>query len=246
MFNIFHYKLKKIFCYNLLFLLLIGCKKEVSLSFSEEIITSETDAIIEIVYPKANGDKLVSNAINTTIETHISNTLNFDADKESVAFNQAIKTFNNNFKTFKNEFPDSSQKWEALIDGEVIYQSPEVISLALNTYIDTGGAHGNGQITLFNFNPETGLEYKNKAIIKNSEAFLELARSHFKAELNDDANKSIEDYFWGDDFKLPENIGFSHDGIILLYNTYEIASYSQGITEFTIPYEEANKYLKIN
>lgn len=246
MFNIFHYKLKKVFSYSLLLLIFTGCKKEVPLSFSEEIITSDTDAIIEVVYPKSSGDKLISNAINTVIETHISNSLNFDADKNTVPFNEAIQTFNSNYKTFKNEFPDSSQKWEALIDGEVVYKSPEVISIALNTYIDTGGAHGNGQVTFFNFNPESGVIYKNSEIIENSEAFLELVRFHFKAELNDESNKSIEDYFFGDDFKLPENIGFSDDGIIILYNTYEIASYSEGITEFTVPYDEANEFLKIN
>ena len=45
---------------------------------------------------------------------------------------------------------------------------------------------------------------------------------------------------------LPENIGFSDEGVILLYNVYEIAPYSEGITEFTIPFEEVLKYIKIN
>ena len=40
-------------------------------------------------------------------------------------------------------------------------------------------------------------------------------------------------------------MGFNENGIILLYNVYEIASYVQGVTEFTIPYAEANPYLKI-
>ena len=44
-------------------------------------------------------------------------------------------------------------------------------------------------------------------------------------------------------FQLPKNIGYSEDGIILLYNTYEIAPYSTGIIEFVIPFEEVNSLL---
>ncbi len=55
----------------------------------------------------------------------------------------------------------------------------------------------------------------------------------------------MEDYFFGNDFQLPESLGFSDEGLIILYNPYEIASYSQGIIEFTIPYDTINDYLNI-
>ena len=64
-------------------------------------------------------------------------------------------------------------------------------------------------------------------------------------ETEDVANsEDFGDSFFGKRFQLPESIGFSDEGVIVLYNTYELASYSQGITEFTIPYEEANSFLK--
>ena len=56
----------------------------------------------------------------------------------------------------------------------------------------------------------------------------------------------MEDFFFGKDFQLPETLGYSDEGLIVLYNPYEIASYSQGIIEFTIPYSEISSFLNIN
>ena len=57
--------------------------------------------------------------------------------------------------------------------------------------------------------------------------------------------QSIEDYFFGKPFQLPENIGFNNNGLLLLYNTYEIASYAQGYTEFVIPFNDCESFLKV-
>ena len=53
------------------------------------------------------------------------------------------------------------------------------------------------------------------------------------------------DYFWGEPFHLPENIGLNDEGVIFFYNVYEIASYADGITEFTIPFSDIESLLKI-
>jgi len=95
-----------------------------------------------------------------------------------------------------------------------------------------------------NFNPASGNLYTQDELFKKVGDFSELVEQHLKSEI---AEKSItENYFFGEDFKLPENIGFNEEGVIFLYNTYEIASYAQGITEFTVPYNEIANYLKIN
>jgi hypothetical protein len=73
-----------------------------------------------------------------------------------------------------------------------------------------------------------------------------LVKQYFKKETASKTSDSSENYFFGEDFKLPENIGFNDEGVIFLYNTYELSSYAQGITEFTIPYNEISKFIKIN
>jgi hypothetical protein len=49
--------------------------------------------------------------------------------------------------------------------------------------------------------------------------------------------------FEKDSFYLPENIGFTKEGVKLLYNQYEVASYADGTIELTLPYNEVKKYL---
>ena len=79
------------------------------------------------------------------------------------------------------------------------------------------------------------------------DAFYTLAQKHFVKSLEvEEDNLTMEDFFFGKPFQLPENIGFSDDGLVLLYNAYEIASYNQGYTEFIIPFDDVESYLKIN
>ncbi|MEO0900922.1 MAG: RsiV family protein [Bacteroidota bacterium] len=60
-----------------------------------------------------------------------------------------------------------------------------------------------------------------------------------------DENINITGFmFDGDVFHLSENIGYVPEGIQLIYNQYEVASYADGPIVLTIPYTEINKYLK--
>ena len=114
----------------------------------------------------------------------------------------------------------------------------------LTVYTDTGGAHGNDNITFLNFNPENGKLFSNKELINNFDGFKTLAESYFLDHMKNE-DSDIEELFFGKPFQLPKNIGFNDKGIILLYNVYEIASYNQGYTEFFIPKEKAKAFLNI-
>jgi hypothetical protein len=128
----------------------------------------------------------------------------------------------------------------------VNYESETIICIAVNSYLDTGGAHGNSHVTFLNFNKKSGELLAMTDIIKDEEAFKKLAIPYFEKATKPLSNdQDVQDMFFGEAFQLPENIGFNSKGVILLYNIYEIASYAQGITEFTIPYDEAKPFLKI-
>lgn len=224
-----------------------SCKKEVNIEFLEENIESSNAADISINYPKAEGSKAVSELINTTIQNYIVSQTNLSDDSlTNLSIDDAVKRFNTEFKTFKSDFPESSQKWEAFIDGEVTYRSPELISIAINSYLDTGGAHGNTHIKFFNFNPETGKLYSKTELISDIDGLSEVIANQLNEEVKSNSDEPMEEFFFGKDFQLPESLGFSDEGLIVLYNPYEIASYSQGIIEFTVSYEDINPFLNIN
>lgn len=229
-------------------LLISACNKDVKLTFETQHIEKSADATIVINYPKAIGTKEVAHKINQQIEHVIANEMNMaDSPDNDISISEAVSQFDEEYKSFKKDFQDSSQKWEAKVDGQVIYDAPEIICVTLQTYTDTGGAHGNGRTTYLNFNPETGALFEHKDLIKNLDEFKKVAEKAFKEQTKPKANdETMEDFFFGEDFQLPSNIGYSNDGLVLLYNNYEIASYAQGITEIVLPYDQIKEHLKVN
>lgn len=226
------------------FLVITACKKEIYLKFTESNSVFNINAIVEINIPKAEGENTVSFAINSKIENHIANALSFSEEHtDSLSLNDAVSKFDEEYSQFKNDYEEGSLIWEAIFDGEVIYQSSEIICVAINTYTNTGGAHGNMNITLYNFNARTGEVIENEDLIVDATGFTEIIKSNFKKEIDIDSENEFGDFFFGEDFHLPANIGFTDDGLLILYNIYEIASYAQGITEFTIPYEEIDNFI---
>lgn len=227
----------------LIFISVFSCAEEVKLSFIETNEIFENNAHVEINIPKAEGDSDLANTINYKIENHIANMLNFsEDDADSITLNNAVSKFDTEYKTFKNDFEESALVWDAIFDGEVTYQSSEIISIAINSYLNTGGAHGNMNITFLNFNPKTGHLLTFDDVFTNKEAVTNAVKSFFDEE----TKASNSAYFFGDEFHLPENIGFNNEGVIFFYNIYEIASYTNGITEFTIPFEDIDSLLKLN
>jgi hypothetical protein len=247
MFNKLNSILKKYLVLIVILSFVFSCNEDVKIEFSEELIETSQDADISINYPKAKGNTEVSELINNTIETYIVSQTNFSEDTiAKLSIQEAVKRFNTEFNSFKNDFPDSPQQWEAFIDGEVTYRSPEVISMAINSYLDTGGAHGNTNVRFFNFNPQTGTLFSKSDLISNVKELSKIIEKKLIEHAQTNSKEPMEDFFFGKDFQLPETIGYSDEGLIVLYNPYEIASYSQGIIQFTIPYDEISSFLNIN
>jgi hypothetical protein len=228
----------------LLIILAFSCDEAVNTTFSESTFEYTESVLVEVNIPKADGESNISAQINSTIENHIANMLNFSEDvSDTISLKNAITKFEKEYEAFKSDFQESSLVWEAMFDGEVTYHSPLVITIAINSYLNTGGAHGNLNISLFNFDTSTGKLLSNDKLISNHISFSDIAKKHFKEHTN--TQEEFGDYFFGEAFHLPANIGYNKEGVLLFYNVYEIASYAVGVTEFTIPFEEVEDFLSV-
>ncbi|MFD1616469.1 DUF3298 and DUF4163 domain-containing protein [Gelatiniphilus marinus] len=225
------------------FWMLFSCENDVLITFSETNITSENNRIVDVNIPLASQNTSAAKSINSAIEGYVIKTLQIRepnvANLESVK--GSIDSFNNEYTDFIAQFPESAHSWEAQIDGEVIFKTPDIICVSLTSYTNTGGAHGVLNISFLNFEAATGKLIDTPKLFIDIEGFKAIAKKHFEASVKD---KDL--LFSSDNFQLPKNIGYSDDGIILLYNTYEIAPHSAGIIEFSIPFEDAKSYLVFN
>lgn len=113
-------------------------------------------------------------------------------------------------------------------------------SIFIKSYMYTGGAHGSTQGTYLNFDATTGQQINLHSFIEDTAKLLDLAAIYFCKErhLPLDALQLQTGLFCElSSLKMPSELGFSHKGLVLYYNQYEIAPYSMGAIVITIPYK---------
>lgn len=245
MFNNLDKPFKKLVLIVMAYAFAVSCTSESGLDFKTTHFALEDGVKIEVDYPIIINSTPAAKRINQTINKYIVNTLSFE-DKSSTEtdVDKAISDFNREFQKFKADFPEDVIPWEAYIEGELLYNSPLITTIAINSYLFTGGAHGNDYIKLFNFNTQTGDILKVDDVLDLNDKFMKMAQEKFEAEVVKNSG-NINDYFFGEGFKLPENMGLNDEGLVFIYNNYEIASYAQGYTEFLIEFKELEKFLKV-
>lgn len=230
-------------------LLLVGCNREHKLSFesitySEKECPSCPEVYIEV--PKALERTHLSNIINTVLEEELIALLVFDDDIEASSISEAVESFKNGFEELKKLYPDETTEWEAKIDGAVTFEDKNILTIALKSYLFTGGAHGYSSKKFLNFDKRKGKEFENRELFKDTDHFEHFAEAKFRIQEGvpkDDPINSTGFMFEEDKFHLPENIGYTENGLTLLYNQYEVASYADGVIELTLPYIEVKNYL---
>ena len=151
-------------------------------------------------------------------------------------YNQAVALYED---SVANGFP--IRAFDSVVAYEVTYNMDCTLSLYFDKYEFMGGAHGNTIRSSDTWNLQNGRR------IMLSQMF---ARSvHYKAyimqEINNQIAKTIangENIYFEDyeknvaEYFNPESFYLTQAGVIIYYQQYEIAPYSTGIPEFTIPY----------
>lgn len=231
-------------------MLIIGCSSDHKLTIERlQLENKKCTACpkIDIDVPRALDETVIGKAINTSIREELISTLKFDEEKEVSTIEQAMTSFTNSYQEVQRQFTDEAIGWEAYIEGEVTFENERLITISLNSYNFTGGAHGYGSTVFLNFDKKKGVELEYYQLFKDLEGFIKLSEEKFRKQENIPAESLINStgfMFSSDRFHLPENMGFSKEGLHLVYNQYEVASYADGPIEMTLPLEEVNPFLK--
>lgn len=231
-------------------LVLCSCKKESpTLLFSEINIINKGEVIIEINIPKAEGKTLVSDKINATLNDFVCQSLRLDASNEKQATIKAsIKAFSKSYSNFNTLISSELKRelpiWEAFIDSEVIYKNENISCIAMNSSINTGTVQSIMVFKFFNFDNNTGNLLTTEELVNSIGGFKTLVKKYYNKEISSSFNDS-EKLVNNNKFELPENLGFSDEGVIILYDNFDVGPFEKEILEFTIPYEIANDFLNI-
>jgi len=247
---------KKLLLPLIFIFVVVGCKNETPAPEFEVLIIDEVSfldcnpeeencAYINIQIPWVENSNSRDKSINRIIEDHVINLMDYQEENSARDLQSISKNFISNYEASSKEFPDFNIPWEANVEGGVLINSPEIISIQFDLAIFTGGAHGYTSKSFLNIDPQTGEALRNEDLFTSEfEGYVEdLFRKKHDIPENESIN-STGYFFENDSFHLPQNIGFVKNKIILRYNAYEVASYSEGGFQLEIPKEEARNFIK--
>ena len=172
------------------------------------------------------------------------------------AINDDLKLLQTEFMQRLGElFSDANEYTAAMADAGIddalfamdlnvrdAYVNGDILSIVLEEYCYTGGAHGSSLRCAFNYDLNDGHLLAWEEISADSSALAKTLKEYIIAQAS---SNSYDDYYFFDYYEeyLDSAFGdgtwyFSNEGLTIIYNQYTIAPYAAGIIEFTIPLEE--------
>ncbi len=240
----------------LLFLaaLSVSCKKSVAFEkekfhkkYPENCEINCPEILIEL--PVAQGGDIPSDSINQKVLATMKQII-YVGEKPftSKNYDELSTAFLDSYRRMKEKDPEERFGWEAKVNGEVVYQTENLINIVLDHYTFTGGAHGYAGKHSLIFDAKTGHSVTNQTLFKNVKAFADYAERKFRTKFGIGQSEPLNSkgfMFENEEFILPETIIFDKNGLLLFYNPYEIASYAQGPQELLLPYSEVDTHLNL-
>ena len=246
--------MKKIFVIIAIATLFAGCKEE--LAFKTVKFYKKTTMPcrqgcpqVTVSVPFAEPKSEVSDSINNRIFSVVQSIIyNEEARKTFPDYDALLSNFIGQYEKMQTENPQDVFGWEADVKGKIAYRSKQVINFEISHYSFTGGAHGYSGLRSILLNPETGKAIANKNLFFDEDKFKIFAEKQFRTKFKIPEDSLINAtglMFEDEKFQLPQNYFYTKKGLILHYNTYEIASYAEGPQVLLLSYEVLKPYLKI-
>lgn len=134
------------------------------------------------------------------------------------------------------------------IDAQPLTDNPKVLVYYVSTSSYTGGAHGIYSVDYLNFDPETGHLITLDDVFKegSKEKLSEMLLAQLMKKLNVATLNELQELAYLQDTEMfpSNNFNLGKDNITFFYNVYEIAPYSSGTTEISLPYSDLKDILK--
>lgn len=217
--------------------------------------TSNTGVDVSVSYVLLKNDSEGARKINDSLHLIAVSSLTGWLDSTTVANNPDAKTSLNkaaslfalDYEAVRKDMGGLSGCWQLETRADTVHSSAKALTVKVETYAYTGGAHPNSSLSFYTFDRKTGRMLTLDDMVEDTTALLGILEQTFRQQqkIGPNANLEAEGYFLRDGhFFLPANVGTTRNGLIFYYNPYEIAAYAVGPVEITIPYEKLNGILR--
>jgi len=171
-------------------------------------------------------------------DSKIQQQLNNQFDQDALSFDNDISTqAAEDIKQAANSgYP--FQQYNATTAYKVAYNQNGLLSVTVDYYQYTGGAHGGTERRPYNYDLETGQELSLQDLFKTGVDYKPIINQDVAAQIK---TSPVKEYFTipGMEFKtIDDNQPFylTDGGLVIYFGQYEIAPYVAGIPEFQIPF----------
>lgn len=210
-------------------------------------------AKVDIEYPVAEGaDQYLVEEINDSVQTFLRGTLATLGGVEDDGV-RPVELFADDFVTgyvdFLNRNPNSVSGGRLIEASTSVSQnSSKAISIVIDLSVYDGGAHPNSLVKTFNLYTETRYPVILEDLEFDTTGFRALAEKEFRRTRDLPRDRTLEDegFFFGQGFTLPANFALTQEGLRLIYNPYEAASYAQGPTDFVIAWSALRSVFRVD
>ena len=196
---------------------------------------------IKLVYPYFQTDNTVSKMIMIDLDARLYQSFYTDNVLGS------IEVLADSIYRAHQQIPNNSMGWTLNRSVDMLHMN-NVITYSVTEISALGGAHPNTTVTIVNRDAETGLllEMDDFLLDDAREKLMQKVETAFRNanNLSPDASLTEAGFWFEEGFKLPENYGLVDDGVLFYYNTYEVAPYAMGKTDFVIPYYELESIIR--
>ena len=215
----------------------------------EDQVTEDTQQCVEIQlqYPEIGNTPVLDmrEQLNHKIKAIILSSNTDEKTPDSIE--QMAYLF---IQNYKKETIDHPANWHLKKVVEVLINSPQIISFAINESGYTGGAHGFYTQNFLNIDLDIMQEIKLADVLLPSyEAELNVTgekifRQGHQLALNADLEKA--GYWFENGFALNDNFAVTAKGLLFYFNAYDIAPYAMGATKVLIPYRDIQNLIDPN
>jgi hypothetical protein len=210
----------------------------------EEGCTERNCTYVSIQYAVLKGGTNAEK-INNTIEDELREIIKSRLPEPQAmgTWPELAQKFIEGYELFTMEFPDSEQKWYLKIESDKSILTEKYFTSYILTSDFMGGAHPNSYAMLAVFDLANGELIDVRELVDEEALTMETERM-YRAQHKLKPNDPLDDsgyFFPGGIFSLPANMGITSEGVLIVYNPYEVAAYSKGMTSFTVPFSIISK-----
>ncbi len=175
--------------------------------------------------------------------------LSYYSKEDSIySYKNIVESFIQGYDEFSTEQKDRVQSWYLYVDIEVLSAQPGYLAFKYTHADYAGGAHGNEVMLYLNYDPvqKKSLQLKDLLLPGKMDELTRLAEQIFRKNEQLSPQQSLTDqyFFENGQFSLPENFYLREDGIVFLYNAYEIKPYVAGTTTLVLPFDKVKPLIQ--